>query len=106
MQGQTNRGELSRAEQARFSLPATFKAFGPFPFGSMNQQASRIAISDSEGFWIENYIKVGDGNLRTVPDMGPALYTRAAGDGRTMISFAWYNIGLLDYCILFFDDGS
>ena len=100
------RARPSKAEQDRWTLPATTKFVSPFPFGSMNQQASRTAMADSEGFWIENYIKVGDGNYRTVPDVGPPLYVLAATDHRTLISFQWFNIGLIDYCVVFFDDGS
>lgn len=102
MQG--GNGQLSRAVQARYGLPETFKTVGPFPFAGMNTQASRLAIQDNEFFWQENYLKIGDGNLRTVPDLGPALFT--AADGRTIVSFFWFNIGLDTLCAVFFDDGS
>lgn len=99
-------GRLARSVQQRFGLPDTFKTTGPFPFGGMDTQGSRIAIEDPEAFWQENYIKIGAGNVRTVPDIGAALYALESFDLRRIISFFWYNIGLTVYCVVFFDDGS
>lgn len=95
---------LSQAAQAKMGLPDGFALYSPFPFGGMNYQASRIAIADSEWRWRENFIRIGDGNLRTVPDIGAAVFT---GDGTpALIYFFWFNIGPTNYCALFFDDGT
>jgi hypothetical protein len=102
----SNDGRLSKATQSRFGLPETFKTIGPFPFEGMDTQGSRIAISDSSCWWQENYIKIGNGNVRTVPDIGPPLYSVGLTDSRTIVSFFWYNIGRTVYCAIFFDDGS
>src|SRR6185369_6779242 len=102
MQG--NDGRLSRAVQTRFGLPDTIQFKSPAPFAGMNTQASRLFIADNKAWWLENYIKIGDGNVRTVPDLGPWLY--AATGGRQIVNFAWFNIGLTYYCAVFFDDGS
>jgi len=91
--------------QESFGLPPTIKFGGPFPFAGMNAQASRLAIGDPEFYWLENLIKIGDGNVRAVPDLGPALYTTPAADARTIISFSWFNIGPTNYVAIFFDDG-
>lgn len=95
---------VSRAVQQRFGLPDGFATVSPFPFSGMNQQASRLAIADPEFYWLENLIKIGDGNVRAVPDKGTALY--AVGDSRTIINFASFNLGNTNYFIVFFDDGS
>lgn len=95
---------LSRQEQARFGLPEAFKTVSPFPFAGMNTQASRLALADPEAFWVENLVKLGDGNVRSVPDRGDALY--AVQDARVSISFASFNIGMTNYFVLFFSDGS
>ena len=47
-------------------LPDTFKTVSPFPFGTMNRQASRLGMADPEAYWIENFVKVGDGTLTLV----------------------------------------
>jgi hypothetical protein len=102
MQGQS----LARSVQQRLGLPDDTKFIGPFPFKGMNQQASRLAIDDAQLFWIENIIKIGDGDLRSVPDVGPPLLTVPASDGRAIVYFYWFTIGLTDYVAVFFDDGS
>jgi hypothetical protein len=102
MQGQS----LSRSVQERLGLPDTTRFTGPFPFKGMNQQASRLTIDDAQAFWLENLIKIGDGNMRSVPDVGAPLLTVPAGDTRRIIYFYWFTIGLFDYVAVFFDDGS
>lgn len=44
-------------------------------FGSLNTKATRPAIKDEEFSWIENWMQIGDGNLRTVYDNGPNWFT-------------------------------
>lgn len=99
-------GQIARAVQKNFGLPDTFKTVSPFPFAGINQQASRLAIGDPKAWWLENLVKIGDGNMRAVPDIGAAIYKKAAVDTRKIISFSWYSIGLINYCIIFFDNGS
>ena len=97
---------LAKALQQRFALPDTLKIVTPFPFAGMNTQASRLALDDKELFYVENYIKVGDGFYRTLYDIGTPLFVLGSGDNRTIISFSAYNIGLTNYFIVFFNDGS
>lgn len=103
---QGNGGSRAQQVETRFGLPNTVRFIGPFPFGGMDTQASRLAMADTSFFWCENYLKIGDGNLRTVPDLGTPLYKVPVGDTRTIISFFWFNIGITYYCAIFFDDGS
>ena len=94
---------LSQSAQAKLGIPDGFSLFSTFPFGGMNQQASRIAIGDQEFRWRENFIRIGDGNLRTTWDAGPALYTNAPTN---IVYFFWYNIGPTNYVAIFFADGT
>lgn len=95
---------LSQQAQKMLGLPEGFATYSPFPFAGMNMQASRIAIADQEFRWRENFIKIGDGNLRTTPDSGTDLYT---GTGfPAIIYFFWYYIGPKNYCAVFFNDGT
>lgn len=80
------------------------KFFSPYPFAGMNVQASPIAVADQEFVYVENFIRVGDGNYRTAWDKGTALY--AATGGLTIVSFFFYTIGLNYYVVVFLSDGS
>ena len=96
--------KLSQSAQAKLGLPEGFQLYSPFPFGGMNQQASRIAMADSEFYWRENFIRIGDGNLRTVWDVGHPLYTKTGS--ATIVSFFFYYIGPVAYVVVFFSDGT
>lgn len=80
------------------------KFFSPFPFGGMNTQASPIAMADSDFVYVENFLKIGDGNFRTAWDKGAMLYMAPAG--RTIVSFYFYTIGPVYYVAVFLSDGS
>jgi hypothetical protein len=97
-------GRLSQAAQQRLGLPDRFKLFSSFPFKGLNQSSSRIAIDDQELWWLENLIRVGDGNYRALWDAGTPFYT--APTGKTIISFFWFNIGPQEYVIVFLNDGT
>ena len=56
---------LSARAQKALGLPEGLKTYSPYPFGGMNQLASAISIADTEFLWLENFVRVGDGNLRT-----------------------------------------
>lgn len=85
-------------------LPVGAKFYSPFPFAGMNLNASAIAIDDREFTWLENFIRVGDGKLRTAYDVGAALYT--APMGKTIVYFFFYTIGTNYYVAVFLSDGS
>lgn len=85
-------------------LPTGFKVGNSFPFGGVNLSDSRLAIEDSEFSWLENYIRIGKGRMRTTWDVGPALYT--ATGGLQIVSFYWFNIGPVSNCAVFLSDGT
>ena len=94
----------SQKQIEQLGLPRDIKFWGLVPFGSLNWQDSRTSIGDPEFYWIENFLKIGAGRLRTLYDHGDALYT--APNGRTIICFFWFNIGPAVACAVFLDDGT
>ncbi|MDE2105178.1 MAG: hypothetical protein KGL39_48570 [Patescibacteria group bacterium] len=96
--------KLAKAEEQRLGLPDGFQKWSAFPFLGMNLDAARNAIDDKEFQWRENYLRIGEGYLRTIWDQGTALYT--APGSLTIISFFWYNIGTTQYVAVFLSDGS
>ena len=97
----SNPQNMSAKAQQAMGLPEGFKAYSPFPFGGMNQQASSIALPDNEFTWIENFLRLGDGNSRTAWDIGKALYSA----GR-VVNYSFYTIATTYYCIVFLSDGN
>lgn len=73
-------------------------------FTTLNTKPSRPGIGDQEMFWCDNFMPLGKNNLRTLQDIGPAIYTAAGG--RTIEYFAFANLASTKYCIVFLDDGS
>ena len=102
-------GQLSAKAQQTLGLPEGFKVYTPFPFGGLNTQDSPLAIEDKEFPWIENFIRLGNGNLRSAWDVGEAVY--AATGGLTIVYFSFYTIatlysGIAPYVAIFLSDGS
>lgn len=96
--------QLSAKAAEKLGLPDGFKTFSPYPFGGMDQQASRNAVKDTDFYYRENFIRVGDGNLRTVWDHGTPIYTVPAN--KTISYFFFYNIGVTNYAAVFLSDGT
>lgn len=90
----------------QFNLPGdeTTQLFVFEKFGTLNVKASRPAIKDEEFAWNENWMPLGDGNLRTLYAEGVALYT--APVGRTIVFKYAYNIAAISYLAVFLDNGT
>lgn len=73
-------------------------------YKSLNTKAARTAIDDQEFSWIENFIQLGDGNLRTVWGPSPPLYTVTVG--RTITYFFPFNIANVFYHLVILDNGA
>ena len=95
--------KLSAKEQERLGLPEGFKLFTPSKFEGMNQSDSRVGMPDTDLFYSENFIHIGDYNLRALWDVGTALYTAS---GKTIVSFFFFSIGPTPYAAIFFSDGT
>jgi hypothetical protein len=73
-------------------------------FAGLNTNASRPGIADDECSWMDGFMPLGKNNLRTLPGVGPSIYTSPAGV--TIVCFAFANIGTAPVCIVFLSDGS
>ncbi len=97
-------GGLPAKAAALLGLPENLKFYSPAPFGSMNQQDSATAIEDKEFVYIENFVKLGSGQLRTLCDVGASIYT--APGALTIVNFKFYSLATTQYCAVFLSDGS
>lgn len=97
--------KLMAQEEKMFGIAPGFKVFSPYPFGGINQMSSaRQGMPDQEFWFLENFIKTGDGCLRTVWDQGTAVYT--APLGKTIVYYEFFNIGANNYVAIFLNDGT
>lgn len=74
-------------------------------YGGLDTRARRPAIKPEDFYWIENWITIGDGNLRTIYDASATPLYEAANP-RTIIYYAFYNISSTRYAIVFLDNGT
>lgn len=95
-----------QAPLGQLGLPKGWKAWSTAPFGSLNQQDSRPFLQDSELYWRENYIRIGNANMRTLWDLGAPLWTIPQGVSASILCFASFNIGPNHYFIIFLTDGT
>ena len=96
--------EISGKAGQALGLPAGFKVYSPFPFKGVNVQDAPHAIEDQEFTWVENFVRLGNGELRTLWDKGSATYT--APSGKTIVYFSFYTLATDYYFALFLSDGS
>ena len=73
-------------------------------FAGINTQASRPAINDQEFSWLQNYMPVGAGNMRTLWSNGGVIYT--APGGKTIVYYYFFNIATVQQCAVFLSDGT
>ena len=82
--------------------------FNPILFqdysGGVNTLVGRTAIHDNQTAWCDGWYPLAPDCLRTMPDIGPALYT--APTGLTIVWFGWENIFTYFFCIVLLSDGS
>ena len=80
-------------------LPIVFEQFE-----GLNTKASRPGIKDTEMSWCDGWMPIGPNNLRTLPGLGPALYTPTPP--LTVQWFGFGNIGADAYSYALLSDGS
>lgn len=73
-------------------------------FDGLNTKPLRPAIGDQQFSWLENFLPIGPGNLRSLYGPGPAGYT--APVGRTIVNYVPYNIGTTQKIAVFLDNGT
>lgn len=89
--------------------PNPYLPAGPEPlvfeeWQGLDTSTSRAGVSDKQAYWIDGFLPIAPRTLRTLPDIGTALYV--TGVGRTAEFFAFYNIAAIPYMAVFLDDGS
>ena len=85
-------------------LPPNAKFQNLQKFGGLNTQASRFAIADEEFSWIENFMPIGEGNMRAMPGPATPLYTTTGS--LKIIYFFPFNIKSTYYHFVVLSDGS
>ena len=80
-------------------LPLVFDGFA-----SLNTHETRPAIADQEMFICDGWMPLGKSNLRTLPGIGPVLYS--APTGLTIAYYAFGNFKATPICVVFLSDGS
>lgn len=74
-------------------------------FGSIDTKSKRPAIAPKDFYWIENWMPIGPGNMRTLwGEEATPIYTTS--NPRTIIHYDFYNIASTRYCAVFLDDGT
>ena len=48
-------------------------------FSGMNSQDERYGCEDTEFFWLENMMVIGDGKLKSIPGPGTAMFISTGG---------------------------
>ena len=87
--------------------PKTESPAKPFTiedFGGLDTKALRPAILPKDFSWIENWMPIGPGNMRTLYAEGETLYT--CPEGTAIIYYTAFNFGSARYIAAFLDDGS
>ena len=72
-------------------------------FSGLNTLAKRPGIKDTEMSWCNGFMPIGDSNLRTIPDVGAAIFTSS---GTTIKWMGFSNVGALPYLVTVQSDGS
>jgi hypothetical protein len=80
-------------------LPLIFEGFS-----GLNTKPVRNDIKDDECYILDGFMPLGASNIRTIPDVGSALFT--ASGSLTIISFYFANIGSTPICLVLQSDGS
>ena len=72
-------------------------------FGGINTATTRPGVDDKQMYWCDGFIPLARMNLRTLPGVGPALFTPPDGD--TVQFFDFFNIGTTPYMLAIVSTG-
>lgn len=72
-------------------------------FSGLNTKPVRNDIKDDECYILDGFMPLGASNIRTLPDVGPALYTAS---GKTIISYYFANLAGTPIAVVLQSDGS
>lgn len=93
-----------RSQSDDLGIPPGLQIYSSFPFAGLNLSSARPAMRDQEFYNIENFVRIGDGFLRTLWDNGAALYT--VSGSQTIVNAFFYNIASTQYVVVFLSDGT
>jgi len=79
--------------------PIVFEDFS----GGLNTNSTRPGIKDNEPWWLDGFMYVGPNYIRTLPGIGPTIFT--APSGGSIVFFDFFNIGSTPYCFALHSDG-
>jgi hypothetical protein len=95
---------MARKQGDALGIPPGLQQYSPFPFAGMNLSSSRLGMRDQQPFYMENWILIAEGNLRTLWDVAPPLYTVTGSN--SIVYFFFYNISNANYVMIFFANGT
>lgn len=72
-------------------------------FEGMNTQSNRAGVDDKQCYWIDGFFPYAPRKLRTMPGIGPALYTSSSP---SIVFFKAANLGNVPILVVIFSDGS
>ena len=73
-------------------------------WGGINTHNGRSAIDDNEFAWLQNFIPLGAGNMRTMWSNSVPIYS--APGGLTIVYYFFYNIATVQQCFVVLSDGT
>lgn len=97
---------LPGAARPQPGLPPSIEVIVEDQFAGINQQVPRPAVPDHQYWWSLNFMPIGPRALRTLYDVGPAIFT-FAGTPVTITHHGWYILqDGVSRGIVFLSDGS
>jgi hypothetical protein len=73
-------------------------------FAGVNTATTRPGVPDEMAYWLDGFMPLAPGNLRTLYGIGAAKFT--ATNPTTIVCFYFYNLGATPYAVVFISDGS
>ena len=73
-------------------------------FAGVNTATTRPGVPDEMAYWLDGFMPLAPGNLRTLYGIGAAKFT--ASGMLTIVCFYFYNLGATPYAVVFLSDGS
>jgi hypothetical protein len=91
--------QQTQGQDSTLPVPLAFEKFA-----GVNTATLRPQVPEEQAYWINGFMPLAPGNLRTLYGIGSALYT--ASGGKTIVCFYFYNLGATPYVVIFLSDGS
>ena len=73
-------------------------------FEGVDTASSRYGVDPKQCYWIDGWLPIGRSRLRTLFDVGPAIYT--VPTGKTIVCYYFVNIAGNPIAVIFLNDGS